>query len=334
MEDNDQQEKIQLVSNAKSYLTDAGKGVGVEAEKYWSLALELIKKDEFGWSRRLLDILAESGVFPRDSKDKLIQKRALATYKDPDLNRQDALNSALEMLCEAFDLATTDNQETLGLTGAIHKRRWEIDGNKLHLERALEYYRRGFELGMKDDGYTAINAAFLQDLLAHLEQRQATDSGGSSMTAGARRSDSRMIREAVIEALEPKFQGKDGAALSRDDYWALATLAEACLGLQRFEETKNWLTMAQAVPERDVVASEPEPSPLARLGLAVQALAADGREVLTFVGEAFLSLLRLFAGRRLEAMFEAALQRRPDLPQISCQLGVAARISQSAESLL
>jgi phospholipid/cholesterol/gamma-HCH transport system permease protein len=57
------------------------------------------------------------------------------------------------------------------------------------------------------------------------------------------------------------------------------------------------LRLAQAVPERDVVAPVSPPPPLARIGLAARALAADARELLAFVGEAFLSLLRLFAGR-------------------------------------
>ena len=46
--------------------------------------------------------------------------------------------------------------------GAIYKRKWELDNQKQQLERALNYYQRGYEQGTaKDQGYTGINAGFV-----------------------------------------------------------------------------------------------------------------------------------------------------------------------------
>lgn len=158
------------------------------------------------------------------------------------------MTRALTILSGEFDLSTTGDQETLGLAGAIYNRRWDVDGNKLHLERSLEYCRRGFELGIEPDGYSAINAAFMQDLLAYLEEKQAIETGSISMTAGARTEDARGIRRAAIDSVAPGFEEQSGANLATGDYWAVATLAEACLGLQKYDEAKHWLAIASAIP--------------------------------------------------------------------------------------
>jgi len=244
----DTQEKLQLINSAKTYLRDANQIKPDDTESIWTLAKGLIRSNEFGWGRRLLDRLAEINRYPSDGKDAFVQKRALATYKDPDLNRNEALTRALTILSGEFDLCATEDQETLGLAGAIYKRRWDVDGNKLHLERSLEYYRRGFELGIEPDGYTAINAAFMQDLLAYLEEKQAIETGSTSMTASARREDARRIRSAVIDSLAAGLEARSGVDLATGDYWAVATLAEACLGLQKYDEAKRWLAIARDIP--------------------------------------------------------------------------------------
>jgi len=106
------------------------------------------------------------------------QQLALCTYKDPDLPVDGRLNEARRILEEIGDLDTTTNQETLGLTGAVYKRLWEVSARKEYLERSLTFYQRGYEQGIaSDQGYTGINAAFVLDLLAEQElPDQATDS--------------------------------------------------------------------------------------------------------------------------------------------------------------
>jgi predicted acylesterase/phospholipase RssA len=159
---------------------------------------------------------------------KLTQQHALCTYKDPDVPPHVALTRALEILESDADLLTTTNQETLGLAGAIFKHRFETDGIKQHLETSLDYYRRGWALGPAgDQGYTGINAAFVLDMLAHLEEEMARKSGIASEVAVARRRQAREIRESLIEVLG------DNPALQayRGEWWFTATLAEAHFGL-------------------------------------------------------------------------------------------------------
>ncbi len=247
MKSRDNQAEQALIDEAKSKLIAAQDERAVDAEQFWSLAKDLIKIDEFNLARRLLDKLEEHRRYPTDGKDRFAQKRALASYKDPSLNRKQALQRGLDILAAHFELSTCQDQETLGLVGAIYKRMWEVDGNKLNLERALQYYRRGFELGIAADGYTAINAAFVQDLLAHLEESQAREAGAISRTAQSRREDATGIRNKIIDSLEARYSSADATALEPRDYWAIATLAEAALGLQQYQAARRWLALARGI---------------------------------------------------------------------------------------
>lgn len=247
MKSRDNPDEQALIDEAKVHLLAAQDKQSVDAEKFWSLARGLIKIDEFNLAKRLLDKMEEFHSYPADGREKFVQKHALATYKDPALNRNLALQRGLDILNAGFDLSATQDQETLGLVGAIYKRMWEVDGNKLNLERSLQYYRRGFELGIAADGYTAINAAFVQDLLARLEESQARASGAVSRTAQSRREDAGRIRNKIIESLEGRYTAVSAEALKPDDYWAIATLAEASLGLKRYQAAKRWLALVRGI---------------------------------------------------------------------------------------
>ena len=233
-----------LVKKVKEIL----RGTAIDTSQGLKLANCLIKADRFGWARRLLDILVERGISDTSLRKDVAQRRALATYKDPDINREIALNRALEILDTEFDLQKTQDHESLGLTGAIYKRKWEVGAKKLDLEASLQYYRRGYEEGVVgDDGYTAINAAFIQDILAHIEETQAQEAGGKSMTAARRREDAKKIREDVKDYLKDKFMTLGVENLSGDNYWQVVTLAEAFFGLHDHVEAKNWLAIARTI---------------------------------------------------------------------------------------
>src|SRR5439155_9204849 len=134
---------------------------------------------------------------------------------------------AMEILETPEDLATTRNQETLGLAGAICKRKWEMNGQRQYLERSLLYCLRGYAQGAptaearadilgylrdnpaaklkadEDRGYTGINAAFVLDLLAQQEEEEAQKAHLRSETASRRREDARRIREEIIRSVPP-----------------------------------------------------------------------------------------------------------------------------------
>ena len=156
--------------------------------------------------------------------------------------KRQALDQAIEILEKAFDLAKTKDQETLGLAGAIYKRKWETDGIKVHLELSLIYYNRGYKQGIEGDkGYTAINAAYILDLLAYLEQKQAAKLGVSSSVATKRRKDAVKIREEIIGFLSEHLKESGKAQQGEPVYWPLATMAEACFGTKQYAEAGKWL---------------------------------------------------------------------------------------------
>jgi predicted acylesterase/phospholipase RssA len=197
---------------------------------------------------------------------KLAQLLALATYKDPDLPPDEKLDNAFNILCEADDIRTTKNQETLGLAGAIHKRLWELDGQKQHLERSLVFYLRGHEQGVEGDfGYTGINAAFVLDLIADQEEEAAGETNLVLKSTADRRSKAIEIRTMIADSLV-EMAGKDPSL--EQQWWFLATIAEAYFGLKNYAEAQKWLKKAaqlEEVPEWERETTIRQLAQLARL---------------------------------------------------------------------
>lgn len=195
-------------------------------------------------------IAALAQEYPEASEDKdkglwLIQQHALCTYKDPDLAADQRLDRALQILRTDTRLAVTSSQETLGLAGAIFKRKWEIDGQRENLERSLAYYKRGYEQGiLNDDGYTAINTAFIMDLLASREEAEAISLGVSAANAVARREDARRIRDEIARRLIEKAEQYRRSDKPDNAWFLLVTLGEANFGLGRYDEALYWLREA------------------------------------------------------------------------------------------
>jgi len=212
-----------------------------EPAALFDLAMDLKKENHFGYARKLLRLARTNPDALADTQFalKLAQEQALCTYKDPDLPIGDRLDSALELLDRSDDLRSTRNQETLGLAGAIFKRKWEVSAQKIHLERSLSYYLRGYDQDPKDDcGYTGINAAFVLDQLASLEADSA------SPIAESRRAQARQIREHLVAVL-PELAELHSAL--EGQYWFLATVAEAFFGLQQYDPALSWLQKAAAL---------------------------------------------------------------------------------------
>jgi tetratricopeptide (TPR) repeat protein len=220
---------------AKDYL----KGAALTPEHAEDLIKRLKKADRFGWARRVIAKIRKTSVGNSALGIWFVQQHALCTYKDPDLPVLKALDQALAILRESFDLENTSDQETLGIAGAIHKRRWQATGQKGQLERSFLYYRRGHNIGLeKDYGYTGINAAFALDQLADIEMTDGAPSVES------RRAEAREIREALVARLVPL---RAAAPKLAANWWYLVTVAEALFGLGRYDEAERWLLDAKAV---------------------------------------------------------------------------------------
>ena len=247
MTDNASNQESKHVVRAREILR--GKEPKPNDSEILELTTQLKKEKAFGYARKLIGLARATPDPETDDqlKLKLAQQHALCTYKDPDLPINDRLQQALEILEAADTLQKTKNQETLGLSGSIFKRKWEADGQKQNLERSLSYYERGYKEGPANDyGYTGINAAYVLDQLASMEAAQAIESGAESELAKDRRLQAENIRHDLISVLPDLAQTDDTLA---SQYWFLVTIAEAYYGLRRYQEALPWLEQAAALPE-------------------------------------------------------------------------------------
>ena len=283
------------IATAKNIL----RGQAATLQELHELANQLKQEKAFGYARK---IFARARKEPSlrtqpDLRLTLAQQHALCTYQDPDLPTGTRFDRALEILWEEDNLQTTHNQETLGLAGAIYKRKWEVDSQKQNLERSLAYYLRGYQEGAaKDIGYTGVNAAFVLDLLAYQEEDEARQAGTVSESAIARRAQGKQIREDIVSTLSNLENQPDNADL-QNQWWFMVTVAEAYFGLGGYQEALPYLQKAAGLPnvaewERETTARQ-----LARLAQ----LQPQGEAETTEISEAW-QVLREFLGHDLAAV--------------------------------
>jgi hypothetical protein len=145
----------------------------------------------------------------------LIQRVALATYKSKLPTAVDALKAARAQVL-ALEPETSNDPETLGLWGAVHKRLFELTGDRAALDAAVFAYEKGFYL--KNDYYNGINLAFVLNLRGGL---------GGPAEAIADFVDAQRTRRRVAAVCEALLAQ---APPVEQRYWILATLAEALAG--------------------------------------------------------------------------------------------------------
>ena len=204
---------------------------GWEPDDRVEFAATLRDHQQFGYARRLLGRVRSTGP----DSEQLRQQHALCTYKDMELPVARRLDRALQILTAGARLEDSTSAETLGLAGAIYKRKWEVDAKRADLESALWCYERGFAVGDDPERwYPGINAAFVSDQLAALEEQGLWPSNeAADLRANADR-----IRVDIVEHL----QGGDGG-------WADATLGEAHFGLAQFDEAREHLARTGAATQ-------------------------------------------------------------------------------------
>ncbi|HEX8176058.1 MAG TPA: patatin-like phospholipase family protein [Pyrinomonadaceae bacterium] len=290
--------KLQEIADTRLARDILRSGTATDEEKF-RLAMELKDENQFGLARKLLARI-DVGKISDAKKRRLIgQQHSLCTYKDPDLPNDSRLARALEILGSVDDLKTTTDQQTLGQAGAIHKRMWEVDAHKQHLERALTFYRRGYRAKTAadedyDNGWTAINTAYLLDLLAHQEEQEAESAGAVSESAKARRKEAAEIRENLIKTLGAlaDVPGREGL---KDQWWFQVTMAQSYFGLGRYKEALPPLLKAAAV--KDVPEWQREATTRQLASLAQMRPKASDGSITSGEGEA-----RQVLGQFMEAM--------------------------------
>jgi predicted acylesterase/phospholipase RssA len=261
-------------------------GTEEDAEFCVALGLKLKGRRAFDLARRVLEHADPSHPksthayrdTPRDEQPALKilarQQLALCTYKDEDEPANRRFDAALAVLdqIDFFGDTEDEKQETLGLYGAIYKRKWELDAQRENLERSLRYYREGAARGVgHKQGYTAINAAYVLELMAYQEdtarlydQRLTTGAGaaagalGSAAAAMALRAEADGLRQAIAleitkQLIAARIARKATAAKDapvESDWWVILTIAEAYFGLRDYKVARDWLMEAADLHDR------------------------------------------------------------------------------------
>jgi tetratricopeptide (TPR) repeat protein len=198
----------------------------------------------------------------------VLQRLALATYKSKYPTPEAALKAARDLL-KLLEPQTTNDTETLGLWGSVHKRLWELTKESSYLDEAVRAYERGFYL--RNDYYNGINYAYL------LNERAAHPIGFAEAVADFVQA--RRVRKEVISICNQWLESNPrtaplppGSKFPEKRYWVLATLAEAQIGLeeealgqQRLEEAfaaapEGWMkesTQEQVTKLKALLAASP-----------------------------------------------------------------------------
>lgn len=145
----------------------------------------------------------------------ITQQLALATYKAD--GSESGLKEARAVAAE-LNPDISNDPETLGLWGAIHKRLWDKTHDRGALDVAINAHEKGFYI--RNDYYNGINLSFL------LNVRASVSEGDEAV---ADRVQANRIRKQVIPVCEKLLQETEIKPAER--YWAMATLAEALYGL-------------------------------------------------------------------------------------------------------
>jgi hypothetical protein len=199
-------------------------------------ALEKIKASDFTAARFFLEEVRK--LRPNDSF--VLQQLALATYKSKQPSDVEALEKACQILWELTP-ETSNNPETLGLWGAIHKRLWELKADPQYLKEGITAYERGFYL--KQDYYNGINLAYLLNLRALEFLKSGNKDEAITDFVLAKR-----VRRDVIRNAMPLLDTLEDI---NNRYWVIATLYEAAIGIGDEAAIINWETKAKEMKVAD-----------------------------------------------------------------------------------
>lgn len=167
----------------------------------------------------------------------VINQLALATYKSKQPSEREALNAGLRIIA-ALSPDVSQDTETLGIAGAMHKRIWLLDKSRDHLDRAIEFYGRGFNL--QKDYYNGENYATCLDMRSDV-QEDKDDALYDRMAAKKARKD-------IVKSLEVAFAVDDRAERS-DRLWMHATMANTLFALGHGKEAEEHETKFRKLAE-------------------------------------------------------------------------------------
>lgn len=205
-----------------------------EPSNRWLLdnARSALGKSDFGAAQAWLKTLHDR--VPNDHH--VVHQLALATYKNKQPDARSALLAAADLL-RNISPGTSNDPETMGLWGAVHKRLWDLDHDPEALDASIAAYSRGFQL--KQDYYNGVNYATL------LEERALLEAGANRMDdATTDRVTARRARQEVLHVLAPQLAAAPEEGGQEAHYWALASAWEAHAGLGHADEAARFEALA------------------------------------------------------------------------------------------
>lgn len=160
----------------------------------------------------------------KPNENYLLQRLVLATYKSKYPSELESLFTARTHLSK-LDPETSNDPETTGLAGAIHKRLWLLTGDIVQLDRATEYYNRGFTL--KRDYYNGENLASCYDSKCQIE----SDKNKKIFYAESAKKTRLDLYVLLTELMKnTDFEERN------DTKWVYATMANTCFSLGKKDE--------------------------------------------------------------------------------------------------
>lgn len=161
----------------------------------------------------------------------IIQRLALCTYKSKHPTEEASLLEAHSIL-QRLDPGTSNDTETLGLWGAIHKRLEQLTNNPAHLDEAVRAYERGFFI--RNDYYNGINYAYLLNVRASKTTDRAEAIADFIGAMRARKEVIQICLDWLRDNPMPEendYGGQTLKAYLANWYWVKATLGEAYIGI-------------------------------------------------------------------------------------------------------
>lgn len=199
----EKQEHIFALSEQGKVLRD--KGEFEEAAKIWRKAHLKVESEPF-----------------------FIQQQALCTYKSARPSKKMALLDALGIISQ-LNPEETNDPETLGITGAIYKRLWEEDGDVETLNRAIKFYKKGFQIN--SDYYTGENYALCLDLRS-MQEEDPLEKIYAQVEA-------KKTRQNIVEIIDKIFE-EDDFENRIDIRWIYATYANCKLALKEHDDADKY----------------------------------------------------------------------------------------------
>ena len=191
----------------ETFATIMEKAEQAKKDKNYTASLEFLK---------IAKEFAVKNMTLRDNLPLIISRQALCTYKSKEPNELESFVKAKIILDELNPLQSHDT-EVLGLSGAIHKRLYDITNDTKYLDSAIRFYEKGFQL--KQDYYNGINAAFMLYKKTALLKSDNQDWKKAIVKAD-------YIRDTVLD-LALEMESQSDFLNSKDAIWVLLTIAEA-----------------------------------------------------------------------------------------------------------